>query len=169
MFVSTQTFSDRLWSKITVGPAEECWPWNAGTNGEGYGMIRLSSPSKARVLAHRAAYEERYGPIGSGLVIRHGCDNPPCCNPNHLRVGTKGDNAKDAVDHGRHARAGTWKRQQRRPLVLGAPVRRGRGPATLNATDIKTIRELRYAGETLHAIATRFGVSKSNIPLHRHR
>jgi hypothetical protein len=35
------------------------------------------------------------------MVIRHKCDNPPCCNPKHLIIGTHSDNAKDRVRRGR--------------------------------------------------------------------
>lgn len=56
------------------------------------------------VLAHRVAYEHKYGPIPKGMVLMHLCDNPACCNPDHLTLGTQKDNNHDAVLKGRHMR-----------------------------------------------------------------
>jgi len=52
-------------------------------------------------LAHRLAYEDFWGPIPKGFIVMHLCDNPSCINPEHLRLGTKGNNLKDAYDKGR--------------------------------------------------------------------
>lgn len=46
--------------------------------------------------AHALMYELAFGPVATGLVVRHACDRPECCNPGHLLVGTQKDNAKDA-------------------------------------------------------------------------
>lgn len=65
-------------------------------------------------MAHRVAYELINGPIPEGLMVRHKCDNPPCCNPSHLTTGTAKDNAQDAVS--RH-RASTGVRNGRAKLT----------------------------------------------------
>lgn len=52
----------------------------------------------------RVIYEEKYGKIPKGLVLRHKCDNPPCINVNHLEIGTHQDNIKDRVERNRSAR-----------------------------------------------------------------
>lgn len=54
--------------------------------------------------AHRVAYEHKNGPIPKGMVLMHLCDNPACCNPDHLTLGTQKDNIHDAVLKGRHTR-----------------------------------------------------------------
>lgn len=51
--------------------------------------------------AHRVAYEIANGPIPDDLWVLHSCDNPPCCNPSHLRVGTYKDNVRDRVERDR--------------------------------------------------------------------
>jgi hypothetical protein len=47
------------------------------------------------------------GPIPPGSCILHSCDYPSCCNPAHLRIGSKYDNAQDREQRGRgHDRSG---------------------------------------------------------------
>jgi len=70
-----------------------CWEWTGTRNGYGYGIFLL--PGEVPIRAHRYFYEQSNGPIPDGLVVMHTCDNPPCVNPDHLRVGTKGDNNRD--------------------------------------------------------------------------
>ena len=74
--------------------ASGCWEWTGPRNEHGYGLI---SQSGRRIRAHRAAYEQTHGPIPSGALICHTCDNPPCCNPEHLWAGSMADNMRDAA------------------------------------------------------------------------
>ncbi len=79
---------------------DECWIWTGTINGPGkkrYGVIRDNYKQKK---AHRVSYELHKGEIPDGLVVRHLCDNKLCVNPNHLEVGTVGDNNRDKV--GKH-------------------------------------------------------------------
>lgn len=94
---------DRFWSKIdrSGGPAA-CWPWIAGHNRDGYGSFRVDDHTE---LAHRVAWAEANGPVPDGMDVLHTCDNPPCCNPRHLFLGTAADNARDSVAKGRHQAA----------------------------------------------------------------
>lgn len=80
------------------GPSE-CWEWSGSRDRKGYGFGDGGR-------AHRLAWEWENGPVPAGLMVLHRCDNPPCCNPKHLFVGTALDNARDALAKGHHHNAG---------------------------------------------------------------
>jgi hypothetical protein len=75
-----------------------CWPWTGWHDEKGYGRVNIGSRT---THAHRLAFELAGGTIPTGHVVRHTCDNPPCCNPAHLRTGTVADNQRDMVARGR--------------------------------------------------------------------
>lgn len=81
----------------------ECWVWNGTRNKHGYGVkqTRIERGRWRTRLTHRLAYEWANGPIPKGMSICHHCDNPPCCNPAHLFIGTHKDNVHDAIRKGR--------------------------------------------------------------------
>ena len=90
----------RFWSKVDVKKSNsECWPWTGATRFHGYGGIKV----KGDVLrAHRVAWELfNQAEIGD-LHALHKCDNPKCCNPRHIYLGTRSDNMKDIRDRERN-------------------------------------------------------------------
>lgn len=91
----------KFWGLVRVCGPDECWPWTGpARRGYGYHCFRgLDDRS------HRIAYRVTYGDIPAGLQVRHKCDNPPCCNPSHLELGTQGDNNADRVARGRNGSA----------------------------------------------------------------
>jgi hypothetical protein len=78
-----------------------CWIWSGAKDKDGYGKLRWN---KRYLRAHRWAYEVSYGTIPDGLHVCHACDNPSCCNPGHLFLGTNAENRRDSVQKGRQAR-----------------------------------------------------------------
>lgn len=64
----------------------------------GYGMKRHNG--KVRRV-HVLEWKKHNGPVPSGLVVMHSCDNPSCFNIQHLSVGTRGDNNADRDAKGR--------------------------------------------------------------------
>lgn len=50
---------------------------------------------------HRRIWSQNYGPIPSCVVVMHFCDNPPCIEINHLKLGTQSENMIDASMKGR--------------------------------------------------------------------
>lgn len=75
-----------------------CLEWTACSTPAGYGNIRNGA---SVVLAHRVAWELVNGPIPDGISVLHHCDNPPCCNVDHLFLGTHADNSADMISKGR--------------------------------------------------------------------
>ena len=53
--------------------------------------------------AHRLAYQDAYGPIPEGMIVRHLCHVRNCINPEHLAIGTHQDNMDDKVQANRQA------------------------------------------------------------------
>jgi hypothetical protein len=96
---------ERLWRKVDKRGPDECWPWTAGSNKTGYGTIQAEDKSRP-FLVHRVAYEAVTGPIPAGMCVLHRCDNPACCNPAHLWLGTQLDNIADMNAKGRHGNVG---------------------------------------------------------------
>ena len=82
---------DKLESFLRVNAATGCNEFQGALDSSGYGNIRIGD----RVVgAHRVAYEVYKGTIGKGLQVLHKCNNPKCCNPEHLYLGTHADNMK---------------------------------------------------------------------------
>ena len=82
---------------------KNCWEFTKGRNAGGYGVVRIHDKS---MLTHRASYLYHYNSIPTGLHVLHKCDNPCCCNPEHLFIGTDRDNMEDKVRKGRQSRQG---------------------------------------------------------------
>ena len=133
----------RFWSK--VDRAGDCWIWTGELNNHGYGRFATwTGGRRVRYLAHRLAFELTQGPLGA-LVARHTCDNPPCCNPEHLEVGTQADNLRDAVSRGRANLSGLH--AYRRQRDEGAVAARAAGDPVMLAR----LRQLMGIGLTLEA------------------
>ena len=95
----TRTMADRFWPKVHIGAPEECWEWARCRDALGYG--RFGIPAGGVAGAHRVAWELTRGLIPDDLQVCHRCDNPPCCNPNHLFLGTAANNGSDRNVKGR--------------------------------------------------------------------
>lgn len=75
-----------------------CHEWTGAKNYDGYGVIWFEGYSWA---THRVAYELANGAIPQNsekFWVLHKCDNPSCCNPEHLYVGSPSDNARDCAE-----------------------------------------------------------------------
>jgi hypothetical protein len=133
---------ERFWEKVARGGDDECWEWQASRNRNGYGKFKAQGiVQNASRVAWLIANDHR----GWGIVVRHTCDNPGCCNPAHLISGTQADNIGDMKERGRN--------------------RNGRMPgdenprSKLTASDVKVIRQRIMGGETNRAIARDYPVS----------
>ena len=78
-----------------------CWEWPKFCDKNGYGRTKLNGKT---TVATRVAWQLTRAPIPVGLFVLHECDNPPCCRPSHLFLGTQKDNCQDAKSKDRHSR-----------------------------------------------------------------
>ena len=84
-----------------VDKGEACWIWKLSKNKDGYGCWNFRGKP---CHAHRVAWTLFRGDIPAGLHVLHVCDVRPCCNPDHLFLGTHQDNMKDRKLKGRRNR-----------------------------------------------------------------
>lgn len=150
-------FDVRFWARVKLGAENECWEWTGACHTFGHGAVNVGvrpfewgeatlgpgnmvTSRVAWVLANRRNVPE-------GMVVMHSCDNPPCCNPAHLTLGTRLDNNQDCHRKGRYSR-----------------ITRVRGEASYNAVLTKEIvvevKRRLERGEYPRAIAGSLGVSR---------
>src|SRR6185437_14892993 len=118
----------RFYNKLPDWEPDKCWIWRAGLHdADGYGGFYLNGDHSR---SHRVSYVIHCGDIPDNMVVCHSCDNPPCCNPNHLFLGTRKQNMEDCKAKGR------------------IPLRRGTANANarLNEEDVHEIRSLLSKG-----------------------
>jgi hypothetical protein len=147
-----------FWSYVdrSAGP-EECWPWTRTPTRDGYGRAVIDGNPPKWELAHRTSYRLSIGPIPDGLNILHSCDNPPCCNPRHLRPGTHADNLQDSYDRGR-----------RDPRLIARVVTdyvngERSGMSKMTASQVLEIRRRLKAGESQGQLSKIFPVGQAAI------
>jgi DNA-binding XRE family transcriptional regulator len=128
-----------FWMSVDRGAPDECWPWTGYTE-DGYGRFLIDDRMiGAHELALSFSTGERRLPE---LDTCHSCNNPPCCNPAHLRFDTRQSNVDDMVRAGRQ-----------------------RTSARLSDDDVRMIRRRREAGANQDDLAEQFGVAASYISM----
>ena len=144
-----QIYSDsvvnRFWKYLKVGKKDECWEWSGSRAVRG-GYGQLNDRHKL-LKVHRISYELHKGKIPEGEMICHKCNNPPCCNPNHLYAGTNTDNTRDRIVSGT---------QYNIPPLSGE-----KSPSAKLTYEI--VKEIRQSSESCAALGKKYGVSKTAI------
>lgn len=84
-----------FWVLVACSDRDRCWPWNGPKTGDGYGTFRVGS--RKTTVCRYIAELELGRPLERGEYVLHRCDNPSCCNPDHIWVGTQTDNMRDAA------------------------------------------------------------------------
>lgn len=146
----TPSLQERFWSKVSIRGDDECWPWMAGRRRLCMGYGAFWSDGRHVQATHMAVILSG-GSVPNGLMVLHKCDNPACCNPRHLRVGTHAENMNDKVERGRQAKG------ERSPK------------AKLTEEQVAFIRSHKESGVkrlqvgVAAQLAERFGVSKRYI------
>lgn len=141
------TTEERFLRHAPSGEFGACWEWSGPRNRTGYGTFYAGGGRSGRrqLSAHRFAYERACGAVPAGLCVLHSCDNPPCVNPAHLRVGTHKENSHDAMERRRHVAC------DRHPA------------AKLTAEAVQELRSIRGGGRLAHGerrrLAKKYGVA----------
>jgi len=134
-----------FWSHVSKPHNEACWIWMKAKTENGYGRANRKGE-----FAHRIAWKLTNGDIPKGLFVLHKCDNPPCCNPEHLFLGTREDNMADMWNKGR-GKLPPHKQFEEN------------GQAKLTKAKASEIRTLRSKGWTYPQLANKFNVSRALI------
>lgn len=141
-----RTFAEIFWASVDrSGGASACWEWRGPRHYLGYGCFGKSK--KHERYAHRFAWEDRFGPIPEGAEVCHECDNPPCCNPEHLKLGSHQENMMGMLRRNRFPD---------RRGILATTVR-------LKENEVIAIRERAHSRESRIKIAADYGISKSTV------
>lgn len=140
----------RFWDRASPSP-NGCWEWKGARLPSGYGRLgggtRAVTPPQR---AHRVAFMLHWGvTLPSWLMVLHECDNPPCCNPDHLFLGTHADNVADMVSKGRQGTHDHY--GEKNPK------------AKLTREQVEEVKRRLAAGETQVAVARSLGISRGNI------
>lgn len=144
----TQERIDKFWSLIDRSDISGCWPWINAKTERGYGRFKIGY---TEYRTHRIAFFLSRGK-DTKLLVCHSCDNPPCCNPEHLFEGTSKDNTDDYVAKGRQHHNGHGPKGEKN------------GQAKLNNKIVAEIRaKYREGGRCQVSLAIKYGVSKSTI------
>ena len=150
----------RFWKKVDVKGRNDCWTWNACRNDSGYGCITLNGKS---IPSHRvSAFIHGIFTTIEKPFICHKCDNPPCCNPSHLFIGSQRDNTFDMLIKGRGNKACG----DRNGLRLHVESRRNgekNHRAKLNVSEAIKIIQRHKNGESKRGLAMKYNVSRATV------
>jgi DNA-binding CsgD family transcriptional regulator len=133
---------ERLQRRLKERTDTGCWEFQGAKTNFGYGQIKISG---VNYRSHVLSYSLFVGEIPEGLFVCHRCDNPPCCNPDHLFLGTPKENHADMTAKNRQAKGATL-------------------PHTKVTSELKVrIQELKSEGLTNREIGSLLGVSHATI------
>lgn len=141
-------FKDRFLSHVFIPENPDgCWEWVGAKNSDGYGRFGINDKL---YQTHRVSYALFVGMIPDGMEVCHRCDNPACCNPAHLFLGTHKDNMTDRNNKNRQSHSTKMRGENQ-------------GRHKLTEQHIYKIRELIEQGYKNVEIAKMFGVKPNTI------
>lgn len=158
----TEKDKERFLSKVTQKDAGDCWPWTGRGTAQGYGFFDYGGGT---FISTRVAWMIFFGQDPGSLNVLHSCDNPPCCNPSHLWLGTHSENTKDMVAKGRRNHA-KGERNGTHTKPENVPKGESHYMGKLNDEKVREIRAT-IGITTLAEMAAKFGVDMTLISLVR--
>lgn len=159
------TLPERFWKK--VAKSDGCWNWTGMVHPLGYAKIKADGGRGAKPLtASRVSYELNVGSIPPGLSVLHRCDNKICVRPDHLFLGTLGDNNRDRWHKNRDAKMAPHNLERTLAVSKTPPQRADFGASNVNAKmteEIVTYARLNPDNLTVRALAEKFGVNTKTM------
>lgn len=137
---------ERFWRRVKK--TETCWLWTGATNRFGYGQFSWGHADKR--AAHRSIWMMTQGAIPEGMCVCHRCDNRLCVRPDHLFIGTTGENVADMDKKGR-------RNSEYRHRGESSP------RSKLKEADILEIRRLSSLGMKRVAVAAVYGLNPATV------
>lgn len=126
----------KIQKHLRIDEVTGCWEWQRTChNRSGHGRMSVHGKMK---YVHRLMYEIHKGPVDPLEVVRHKCDNPKCCRPSHLELGSVRDNNLDKQ-------------------------LRGRVPTKLTVDDVRSIRVEYANGYSIPQISWWYDIPRSTI------
>jgi hypothetical protein len=126
---------ERILARITVDPVRGCWLWPT-VSGNGYGHITVAGRGTS---PHRVMATHYHGPIPDGYEVDHLCHVRACCNPDHLDVVHKLENA---------SRAWQWSRAVNSGLIV------------MDAALVRQCRAEHKRGVSIGQLAKRYNINR---------
>lgn len=131
---------DRIYARCKKVPGRldtPCWEWQGARDDQEYGKVKVLDEV---VRVHQVSFMCTHGELPPEKVVRHKCDNPRCCCPAHLEVGTQQQNMQDMVERGRHV-----------------------GNRSLTQEQVDSIRHQKMKGTPIKKLAHEYGVQESTV------
>jgi len=136
----------RFYKKISIPEnSDNCWIWTGQKPGKRpYGLLKIGQKN---YYAHRIMFFLIKKEQPFSMLVCHSCDNPCCCNPDHLFLGTDHDNMRDMISKGRANKAN------------GEKV----NTSKLKSDDVLSIIRLSDSGVSKKDLSKKYGISLTQI------
>ena len=121
---------------------EGCWGWKGHITPKGYARFKANG---VPIFGNIFSWMLYKGDIPYKYFVCHHCDNPICCNPEHLFISKPHGNSADMVNKNRQAKGNKH------------------GMSTLTENEVRIIKKRLKNGESGYKISKDFPVNMSTI------
>lgn len=76
------SLEERIWANVVKTPSG-CWEWQGYTGTWGSGLLYIGYQT---YIVHRVIWEQVYGPLEEGQLLRATCGSSSCVRPSHRQL-----------------------------------------------------------------------------------